>query len=172
MIYLDNAATTLVKPKSVERAVLCAMQTCANPGRGWHPAALRAAKRNAIKNGVENRLTLIKSDALCEILEGAFFAILSNPPYVTEKSYGELAPEIYFEPKIAFVGGGEDGASFYERITELYHTSLTEDGFIAFEIGYDQRGPIENIAKRYGMSCEIRRDLGGNDRLAILKNTK
>ena len=44
MIYLDNAATTLVKPKSVERAVLCAMQTCANPGRGGHPAAMRAAK--------------------------------------------------------------------------------------------------------------------------------
>lgn len=43
MIYLDNSATTLIKPKSVQRAVLSAMQTCANPGRGGHRAAMRAA---------------------------------------------------------------------------------------------------------------------------------
>ena len=134
--------------------------------------ALAVAEENAKANGVFDRAEFIRCDVLESKIPGKFDAILSNPPYVTEKSYRELAPEIYFEPKIAFVGGGEDGASFYERITELYHTSLTEDGFIAFEIGYDQRGPIENIAKRYGMSCEIRRDLGGNDRLAILKNTK
>lgn len=44
MIYLDNAATTLQKPASVTRAVVRAMQTCANPGRGAHPAALHAAE--------------------------------------------------------------------------------------------------------------------------------
>ena len=70
------------------------------------------------------------------------------------------------------MGGGEDGTSFYEIITEMYRHSLTEDGFIGFEIGYDQRLAIENIAKRYGMSCEILYDLGGNCRVAILKNTK
>lgn len=44
MIYLDNGATTLTKPKAVERAVLNAMQTCANPGRGGHRAAMNAAR--------------------------------------------------------------------------------------------------------------------------------
>lgn len=43
MIYLDNAATTLVKPKSVTRAMVHAMETCANPGRGGHRAAMQAA---------------------------------------------------------------------------------------------------------------------------------
>lgn len=43
MIYLDNAATTLIKPKSVYRAMVHAMQTCANPGRGGHKAAMNAA---------------------------------------------------------------------------------------------------------------------------------
>ena len=135
-------------------------------------SALDIAKENAEANGVFDRAEFINCDVLERKIPGKFDAILSNPPYVTEKSYGELAPEIYFEPRIAFVGGGEDGASFYERITELYHTSITEGGFIAFEIGYDQRIPIENIAKRYGMTCEVRRDLGGNDRIAILKNEK
>ena len=44
MIYLDNAATTLIKPVSVGREVLRAMQRCASPGRGGHRAAMRAAE--------------------------------------------------------------------------------------------------------------------------------
>lgn len=42
MIYLDNAATTLRKPPQVARAVLEALRSCANPGRGGHAAAARA----------------------------------------------------------------------------------------------------------------------------------
>ncbi len=43
MIYLDNAATTLIKPKEVYDAVLCAMKTSANAGRGGHIASMNAA---------------------------------------------------------------------------------------------------------------------------------
>ena len=43
MIYLDNAATTLIKPPQVERAVREAMRSCASPGRGGHAPAMRAA---------------------------------------------------------------------------------------------------------------------------------
>lgn len=43
MIYLDNAATTLIKPPTVARAMVSAMQSCASPGRGGHAAAMRAA---------------------------------------------------------------------------------------------------------------------------------
>jgi selenocysteine lyase/cysteine desulfurase len=42
MIYLDNAATTLRKPPQVSAAVLEALRSCANPGRGGHAAAARA----------------------------------------------------------------------------------------------------------------------------------
>lgn len=44
MIYLDNGATSFLKPPAVYRAVVQAMKTCANPGRGGHPAALQAAR--------------------------------------------------------------------------------------------------------------------------------
>ena len=43
MIYLDSAATSLLKPASVERAVVKAMRTAASPGRGGHEPAQRAA---------------------------------------------------------------------------------------------------------------------------------
>lgn len=45
MIYLDNAATSFLKPSTVLRAVESAMRTCASPGRGGHQAAMEASKR-------------------------------------------------------------------------------------------------------------------------------
>ena len=44
MTYLDSGATAFHKPPAVAQAVRCALETCANPGRGGHPAAMRAAK--------------------------------------------------------------------------------------------------------------------------------
>ena len=44
MIYLDNGATSFHKPQSVYNAMACALQTCANPGRGGHAAAMAAAR--------------------------------------------------------------------------------------------------------------------------------
>jgi len=43
MIYLDNGATSFHKPPAVYQAVLKAMRTCANPGRGGYKAARKAA---------------------------------------------------------------------------------------------------------------------------------
>ncbi|MCI7726650.1 MAG: aminotransferase class V-fold PLP-dependent enzyme [Clostridiales bacterium] len=44
MIYFDNAATTLQKPESVARAVLEAMTSFGNPGRGVHEPAMAASR--------------------------------------------------------------------------------------------------------------------------------
>lgn len=44
MIYLDNAATTLKKPPEVGQAMLDALQTAGNPGRGAHEPTLRASR--------------------------------------------------------------------------------------------------------------------------------
>ena len=43
MIYLDNGATSFHKPAAVRRAVMDAMQRCANPGRGGYVASMEAA---------------------------------------------------------------------------------------------------------------------------------
>lgn len=44
MIYLDSAATTLIKPVTVENAVVNAMRTMASPGRGGYESAMLAAE--------------------------------------------------------------------------------------------------------------------------------
>ena len=44
MIYLDNGATSFHKPESVKEAVRCALENCANPGRGGYSASMTAAR--------------------------------------------------------------------------------------------------------------------------------
>jgi len=46
VIYLDNAATTFIKPQAVTEAVMnCIRFECGNPGRGAHAISLAAAER-------------------------------------------------------------------------------------------------------------------------------
>ena len=45
MIYLDNGATSFHKPPQVRRAMMDALDCCANPGRGGYGAAMEAANR-------------------------------------------------------------------------------------------------------------------------------
>ena len=44
MMYLDNGATSFVKPPEVRAAVLSALDRCANPGRGGYASAMAAAE--------------------------------------------------------------------------------------------------------------------------------
>ena len=129
--------------------------------------ALSVARENAEFMGVANRVDFklfdVKSGALCE----RAFAVLSNPPYVSEESYKTLEPEIYKEPREAFVGGA-DGGDFYRILTPIYRDVIDPRGFIAYEIGFDQRAIMEQIAEENGMNLQIIRDLGGRDRVAVL----
>ena len=131
-------------------------------------ATLSLAIENAERAGVAGRLTAKIADVFSTVEDGEFYAVLSNPPYVTEKAYAALEPEIYREPKIAFVGG-VDGMDFYKRIIPAYKDKINENGFIAFEIGYDQGEAISSLAAEHSMTCEITKDLSGLDRVAILK---
>ena len=130
--------------------------------------ALDLARQNAEQNGVSDRIDFVKKDVLTDALKKNFFAVLSNPPYVTEDAYLKLEPEIYFEPKIAFVGK-DSGLEFYKRILELYKDKTDPDGFFAFEIGYDQGDSLVEIAHAHGMTCEIIKDYSGNDRIAVIR---
>ena len=131
--------------------------------------ALEIAKKNAKKNGVEKRAHFELRDALLPYSDKEFFAILSNPPYVTDREYKALMPEIYFEPKIALVAKNE-GLIFYEKITKIYKDKLKKGGFIAYEIGKDQADSLCKIAESNCMNIEIIKDYSGNNRVAVLRH--
>ena len=132
------------------------------------PAALEVARKNTERLGLTDRAELILADATERSVEGEIFALLSNPPYVTESAYAGLEPEIYHEPKMALVAD-EDGLAIYKRIIPLYRDKIASDGFMALEIGYDQGTALRIIAEESHMSCEILSDLCGLDRVAVLR---
>lgn len=44
MTYLDHGATSFPKPQAVANAMVCALENCANPGRGGYRAAIHASR--------------------------------------------------------------------------------------------------------------------------------
>ena len=131
-------------------------------------AALEIARENAGFMNIEDRIKLLCADVTKAPVCEKAFAVLSNPPYVSESAYRTLEPEIFCEPREAFLGG-EDGGDFYRALTPLYRNVIDDDGFIAYEIGYDQADMLRKIASENNMTSTILRDLSGNPRVAVLK---
>ena len=135
-----------------------------------YPETLAVACRNAKRNGVEARFCGVLAD-VCRgegiAPDTRYDALLSNPPYIPSKTVGTLEPEVLREPRAA-LDGGEDGMTFYRAILENYTGCLKPEGLILFEIGYDEGDAIRSLAGEHGFGCSVLRDLGGNDRLALL----
>lgn len=130
--------------------------------------AVAMAKKNAARLGLASRAECTVGDVTAGDGEGRYDAILSNPPYIRNSVYPTLAEEVKKEPPRAFLGG-EDGMDFYRVILKNYSRCLTENGFFAFEIGYDEEESVGALAAEYGFSALVRRDLSGNPRVALLR---
>ena len=138
---------------------------------------LATAKRNAERNGTSDKIDFYLADLFeiedfekkcTAIPSSGFDTIISNPPYIPKKDIDELSAEVKHEP-LAALDGGEDGLDFYRFIVGEYKRLLAKDGYVLLEIGYDQGKALCDIAEENGFACEIKKDIGGNDRVAILK---
>ncbi len=144
---------------------------CAALAIDLYEKTLAVAEKNATRHMVESRLSLALADVLdANALDraGSFDAIISNPPYIRTAVLDTLAEELDFEPRAA-LDGGVCGLIFYRAILEHHTSHLKKDGFLLFEIGYDQKQDIMALAKENGYTCEVKNDLSGNPRMAILK---
>ncbi len=137
---------------------------------------LKVAEKNAKENAVKDIITFIKSN-MFEQVEGNFDIIVSNPPYIETKIIETLSKEVQNEPSLA-LDGGKDGLKFYKIILEKASSYLNSNGYLLFEIGYDQGDKIINLYKTLKESnkgnLEIVtekpiKDLNGNDRVMIFR---
>ena len=134
------------------------------------PNTLNVAQRNAERNRVSDRLSFLEADVLkSEFMHslGSFDLILSNPPYIPSAVVDGLSAEVQKEPRAA-LDGGEDGLVFYRKLISEYLPFLSEGGRMILEIGYDQWDALQGLAKEREIPIELRKDLGGNDRVVIL----
>ena len=111
--------------------------------------ALEIARTNAKNNDVENQITFVESDLFKNLKEDKYDVIVSNPPYIKREVIKKLNKDVQKEPIIA----------------------LKFNGYLCFEIGYDQKEDVIGIIKnkeRY-INTYSKKDLYGNDRIIITK---
>lgn len=126
--------------------------------------AVMIARKNAQKLGVSERYT-VKAADITDMNDDGFDIIVSNPPYIKSGVIPTLDRSVRdYEPHIA-LDGGTDGLDFYRAILDSYRPRVC----YIFEIGYDQSGAICGLSRERGLSCEITKDYGGNDRVAVIK---
>ena len=129
--------------------------------------ALELAKENAQAVGVNDRLTLLKSDWF-EQVDGEFELIVANPPYLTDEEMESAEPEVsHYEP-INALHGGSDGLEDLNRILQDAFPRLVNGGMLALETGIDQHKHLVERAKANGYTAiESLKDLARRDRFLI-----
>ena len=135
----------------------------------YSDAILAVAKENAERNSVN--VKTVRCDILEEKPEGEYDIIVSNPPYIETETIFSLDNIVSsYEPPEA-LDGGFDGLMFYHRIIEeIAKEILTEDGAVAFEIGYTQGDAVSEMLREEDFSnIKVLRDPCGNDRVVTAR---
>jgi release factor glutamine methyltransferase len=97
--------------------------------------------------------------------------ILCNPPYISEKDYTSLAPEVgRYEPRIALLGG-KDGLAYYRRLFSKSAEHLYPQGYLIVEIGFGQKEAILQMIKQVPRLAlqEVVKDYAGIDRVVVAR---
>lgn len=136
--------------------------------------ALTLANENRDLNKAQN-VKFIRSDIFSTLRDEKyknvkFNLIVSNPPYIPTEEYKTLMPEVLkYEPKNALTDDG-DGYYFYEKISKEAKEFLTKDGYLAFEVGYNQAEKVAEFMRENNFDIiSIVKDYGGIDRVVIGK---
>lgn len=130
-------------------------------------SALALSRKNAEKLGLEQRAEFVAADILSEHLPGKYDVIVSNPPYIRTDVIPTLMDDVRLhEPHLA-LDGGADGLKFYRRIVSEAKTLLNENGFLAFEIGFDQGEAVSELMSESFADIKVIKDLAGNNRVVV-----
>jgi release factor glutamine methyltransferase len=143
------------------------------------PGALEVARANADRLGLADRVELRHGS----VPEGEFFdLVLANLPYVAERDWPTLEPEVtQWEPRQALLAG-PDGLDAYRTLFAPPRGSLfpgyvrkktaTLDvglvSAVAVEVGEGQALEVAALARAAGFGrTEVRRDLAGIERVVV-----
>ena len=133
--------------------------------------ACEVSRENARRLGLSERANILRQDVFSPdfLSHGEKYdIIISNPPYIRTEVIKGLSAEVKSEPYIA-LDGGDDGLVFYRCLLDVCPKALADGGVIIFEIGYDQAADVTAEAEKRGLSGEVFRDYGKNDRCIVIK---
>ncbi len=132
------------------------------------PAALRVARRNASRLGVQERVRWFVGDLFSPLPEDeAYDLVVSNPPYVAEPLLPTLQPEVArWEPREALIAG-PDGMDVLRRLVAEAPARIRPGGWLLLEMGAEQGEAVATMLHAAGFrEVSVHRDLAGRDRIA------
>ena len=95
-----------------------------------------------------------------------FDMVVANPPYIETGVIAALMPEVRAHEPLAALAGGEDGLSFYRRITTQAPAYMQRGAYLFFEIGCGQAQAVTALMQETGFGgIEVLRDYAGLDRV-------
>jgi release factor glutamine methyltransferase len=132
-----------------------------------NPAALEVARGNAVKYGVEARITFLQGDLIVPILERGIRAdlVMANLPYIPSGELPTLSVSRY-EPLLA-LDGGADGLDLIRRMLADLPNAVQPNALILFEIAAYQGGAALALAQTLlsPQKASIITDYAGLDRI-------
>ena len=107
--------------------------------------ALKIARENAAKNGVEEKILFAEGDLFRaktnsgkSLMRRSYDIICANPPYIPTAEIDGLEPEVRDHDPLLALDGGADGLDFYRRLAKDAAAHLNANGRIVLEIGCEQ----------------------------------
>lgn len=136
------------------------------------PGALQVAQRNAETHQCQNRVDFCEGAGLQPVKSHRqrYHIIISNPPYVSSLAKGLVDLSVsQYEPEAA-VFSGKSGHEAYLELFEQSGEVLHPEGRLVIELGGENTSDVLRLAEKAGWGPEeVRKDLSGKDRCAILK---
>jgi len=131
-------------------------------------AALSVARDNAVRHGLEERITFIGEDAsafLASCPSASYDVVISNPPYIPQSCLETLPMEVRQEPRLA-LDGGQDGLDFYRLFCLAVPRILRDQGILVCEFWDGQEALIRPMFQET-WDIQFFQDLSGVPRFFI-----
>jgi release factor glutamine methyltransferase len=155
---------------AIALAVADELPECEVVASDTSPGALEVARANAARLGLTERVEFIEGTVP---EKSEFDLILANLPYVAERDWASLQPEVtQWEPREALLAG-PDGLDAYRSFIPrcpllLCRIAEQKKGTLAVEVGDGQASEVVGLFEEAGFSgVETRCDLAGIERVVF-----
>jgi release factor glutamine methyltransferase len=155
---------------AIALAIADELPACAVTATDTSPGALEVARGNAERLGLAERVRFREGTRPED--EG-FDLVLANLPYVAERDWRSLQPEVtQWEPREALLAG-PDGLDVYRAFIPgsaglLNRYAGQKPGGLAVEVGEGQAPAVTELFRETGLGAiEVRRDLAGIERVVV-----
>lgn len=113
--------------------------------------ALKVAQDNAKDQGVADRIEFRQGDLLEPLGNERFTYLVSNPPYIPDHEWDDVAPNVKdHEPALA-LRAGPDGLDLIRPLIAQAKHHLTDPGQLVIEIAACNKKPVIDLANEAGL---------------------